>query len=86
MCASVSMVFMFRLLIMHASMPRPKLASTHSSHCCAAVLSAASRGGRVFKLVLWKVANQNGFICQNGVRPVVDESVDRCEGGAWNFA
>ena len=31
-CVSASMVFMFGLLIMHASMPRPKLAAAHS--CC----------------------------------------------------
>ena len=51
------MVFMFGLLIMHASMPRPKLAATHSSHCFAAVFSAADGGAVCLVTALLEVVN-----------------------------
>ena len=76
---------MFRLLIMHASMPRPKLAATHSSYCCAAVLPAAY-GSSVFGHRAFGGRELNGFTRQNGVRPIVDESVGGCRGEVWNLA
>ena len=85
MCVSVSMVFMFRLLIMHASMPRPKLAATHSSHCFAAVFFRCRWGGGVFGHRAVGGRELNGFISQNGVRPTVDESVGRCKDEVWTF-
>ena len=80
MCVSASMVFMFRLLIMHASMPRPKLAATHSSHCYAVVFFRCRWGGGVFCHRVVGGREQNEFISQNGVRPIIDDSVGRCKG------